>query len=106
MPSSAGASTSYSHTARSPLPSALRSFQFREQCNKCGIDKSAGIPVPAGPGYGGAGAGYGAPAPGYGGGGGYGPPPGAGYGGHTAGLQPGQTIKPGDWRCTSCGNIK
>lgn len=31
----------------------------------------------------------------------------AGYGGGAdPGLQPGQTIKPGDWKCGSCGNVK
>lgn len=85
-------------------------------------------------GYGGYGAGYGASygaggygydASGYGAYGGYGYDPyGASYvGGYAAGgygapppvprsergrpgLQAGQTVRPGDWRCTSCSNVK
>lgn len=57
----------------SPPP---RSFQWRDQCHKCGVAKpeegaEANVEVAIDP-----------------------------------GLQPGQMARPGDWRCTACNNIK
>ena len=53
-----------------------RSFQWRDQCHKCGVPKpeegaEADVAVAIDP-----------------------------------GLQPGQMARPGDWRCTACNNIK
>ena len=48
-------------------------FQFREQCNQCGVPKPEGLAPVAVP---------------------------------EPGLQPGQNIKPGDWKCGSCANVK
>ena len=74
-----------------PLPFLpLCSFHFREQCHKCGVPKSdaaevaPGVPQASQAGYG-YGGGYGAPVP---------------------GAQPGMQVKPGDWQCPSCTNIK
>lgn len=52
------------------------SFQWRDQCHKCGVPKpeegaEADVAVAIDP-----------------------------------GLQPGQMARPGDWRCTACNNIK
>lgn len=94
-------------------------FQWREQCNNCGKPRpenaapavAAADPYAAysfggtyGAGYdtSGYGAAYGTDAFGGYGAGGYG----AGGGGSSAGLQAGQSIRPGDWRCASCRNVK
>lgn len=52
-------------------------FQWREQCNQCGKGKPEGTHT-VGP----------------------------AETGVDFGLQPGQVVKPGDWKCGSCGNVK
>lgn len=95
------------------LPSPARSFHWREQCHKCGIAKADGgqeIPaeviasMQASTGYGaGGGGGYGGGyADPYGYGGGYG----GGYTSADPGMQRNMQLKPGDWRCPACYNVK
>lgn len=100
--------TTFAHRTAAPTPCPPRSFQWREQCHKCGIPKeSAGITLDpsaatAAGGYSGYSAdpyatgsydaSYGTGAAAAGGGGG--------------GMQAGQNMRPGDWRCLGCGNVK
>ena len=75
-----------------PLSCHCCSFQWREQCHKCGHEKPADAPDASQEPEGAL-----ATAGGYGGGGG------GGYGG---GMQGGMAMRPGDWRCISCANVK
>ena len=91
-----------------PSPPPPRSFQWREQCHKCGIAKeSVGIALDPSAAAGGYSAGYSAdpyaadPYASYGTGAAAG-----GGGGGGGGLQSGQNVRPGDWRCLGCGNVK
>lgn len=99
------------HLSTLPASRPPCSFQWREQCHKCGIAKdSGGIPLDPN-----------AAAAGAGGYGGYSADPyaagydasygagGASYGtggGGGGGMQAGQNTRPGDWRCLGCGNVK